>query len=356
MLLSSQTINIVFRYDDFRLVNDSTDEKIVLLFQKYHIPLVLGVIPCDSNEHLVLDKNYHFLNYLKSAVHSGEIEIALHGLNHKRMTPYGEFKGLSLEEQTRRIREGKHLLDSIFDNQIATFIPPWNAHDDNTVKALKTNQIYIVSSSVYDVWYETVYYPMSTDDFYQLETLVNNNQTYGGLIVVMLHSYNFKTPTSFTDFERILINVKQNKSVYYNTFRELEAKHIYVNKYQTFSQIKQNILAKILKTNGIFITKREILIIQILNSLIYLLGILLLYYFAQLIFLKNHKHNMIRYFILFLFSIVIVLSTWFCWWGPLKLILIFSLIALLLPFVFEFFKLYDLKIKLHINRKNLDVE
>lgn len=144
--LSAKNISIVFRYDDFTLVNDSTNEKLVLLMHKYDIPVTLGVIPCDANENLVMDKNYLFLDYLKKAVHNGSVEIALHGLNHNRMTPYGEFTGLSLEEQTRRIKKGKNLLDSVFNYNLMTFIPPWNSHDENTVKALKTNKIFIVSS------------------------------------------------------------------------------------------------------------------------------------------------------------------------------------------------------------------
>jgi len=96
-----KSVNIVFRLDDYRLVHDSINEKIVHLFMKYRIPLVLGVIPCDDNENLKFDSTNYFLPYLRDRVHEGLIEIALHGLNHKKMTPLGEMRGLCLEEQFR---------------------------------------------------------------------------------------------------------------------------------------------------------------------------------------------------------------------------------------------------------------
>ena len=59
-----KSVNIVFRLDDYRLVHDSINEKIVHLFMKYRIPLVLGVIPCDDNENLKFDStNYLWLSF-----------------------------------------------------------------------------------------------------------------------------------------------------------------------------------------------------------------------------------------------------------------------------------------------------
>ena len=349
--LEAQNIQFVFRYDDFMLVNDSTNEKVIRLFLKYNIPVVLGVIPCDDREDLVLDKNYHYLDSLKKAVHDGSVEIALHGLNHRRMTPYGEFTGLSLEEQTRRIKKGKQLLDSVFNYNIMTFIPPWNAHDGNTVTALKTNNIYIVSSSIYDVWSETVFYPESTDDYHMLDGLIKNNQTFGGIIVIMLHASDFKTNKSFEDFENVLINLKKDTSITFYTFKGIENAGIYINKFQSEDLIRSNLLIKILKLKNVFLSYRTIVGIRMLNTILYLLVIFLAYFIGQLIVLKNHKHNIIQYFILSMLAVLIALSTWYCWWGPLKLAFIFLLIALVLPFIFRFFKIYNLHIKIHLKKK-----
>lgn len=350
--LSAQNLSIVFRYDDFRLVNDSTNEKLVFLMQKYNIPITLGVIPCDANENLVIDKNFLFLDKLKNAVQNGSVEIALHGLNHNRMTPYGEFTGLSLEEQTRRITKGKNLLDSVLNCDLITFIPPWNAHDKNTVKALKTNKIFIVSSSIYDVWSEEVYYPMSTDDYSQIDLLVKNNESFGGVIVVMLHPTDFKLNDSFQNFEKILINLKKDKTISFYTFRGLENAGIYINGIQSEDQARHNLLSKLLKQKGVFLSSRDIFIIKILNTMIYLIFLFFIYFIVQWLVLQNKNHNLIQYSILFLIALLIVFSTWFFWWGPLKLAFGFAVIMISLPFVFKFYEVYNITINVNLHKKS----
>lgn len=350
--INSQNIQLVFRYDDFTLVNDSTNEKVIRLLHRHNIPVVLGVIPCDARENLKMDKDYRFLTELRALVRNGSVEIALHGLTHQKMTPYGEFKGLSIEEQTRRIKKGKYLLDSIFNNYLSTYIPPWNSHDENTVKALKSNNIYIVSSSVYDVWAENVFYPLTTDNFEGLEGLIKNNKSLGGIIVVMLHPSNFKSAKSFIDFEQILSQLKKDKNIKYYTFRGLEDAGIYVNNFQSEDQMRHNLLSKALRMKGVFISSRAIIIINALNTVLYLLVLFIIYFLLQLIVLRNHRqHNIIQYFALFCIGIFIALSTWYYWWGPLKLAFVFFILILVLPFVFRFFKVYDLAFKIKLKKK-----
>lgn len=91
-------------------------------------------------------------------------EIALHGYSHiNTLTPArwrigrrisdwcrtsnGEFAGLSLEEQTRRVVEGKRELERVFGSQICSFVPPWNAYDANTVAACREAGICVLSAS-----------------------------------------------------------------------------------------------------------------------------------------------------------------------------------------------------------------
>jgi len=346
-----KSVNIVFRLDDFRLVHDSVNEKIVHLFMKYRIPLVLGVIPCDDNENLKFDSTNYFLPYLRDRVHEGLIEIALHGLNHKKMTPFGEMKGLCLEEQFRRIKKGKTLLESIFNIPIVTYIPPWNSHDENTVTALKRNKIYIVSSSVYDIWLESVFYPMSLDDYNDLEPVIFNDKDFGGVIVVMLHSYDFILPSSMKECENVLVNIKKLPYVRFYTFKGIEADSIYVNNIQSDDQIKQNLLSKIMRTKGYYIPVDVHYIIQILNAIIYLIIFFMSYLIVQMFILKKHKHNLYQYEILFFCASIVVLSTWYYLWGPLKLLLIDVLLAISLTVVFRFFKLYDTSVQFKIKKK-----
>ena len=347
----STRINIVIRYDDFTMVNDSVNEKVIRLLHKYSIPVVLGVIPCDGNENLIKDKKYPFFDYLKEGVKRGTIEIALHGLNHKRMTPKGEFAGLSYEEQFRRIKKGKNLLDSIFEANIITYIPPFNSHDVNTSIALKANNIFIVSSSVYDVWSEAVFYPLSIDDFTQLDMLVVNNQSFGGIIVVMLHPYSFVNKGSFNELETIIKELKKNNNVHFDTFSGLEDKKIYVNNIQSQEQIKQNLLSKVLKIHNMFVTPNVILIIRVLNIILYLVVLFVFYFIWQLIVLKNHRHNAVQYSVLLMIATFISLSTYYCVLGPLKLFALFFAILFILPFLFRFFKVYDFRINFHLDKK-----
>jgi|GEM_PF-1006036 len=347
----AEQINVVFRYDDVMLRNDSTDIKLIRLFQKYHIPLVLGVIPCDANEKTVIDPKSSLLSTLKESVDKGEIEIALHGLTHQKMTSYGEFKGLSFEEQNRRIKKGKHFLDSIFREPVITYIPPWNAHDENTVKALKENGISIVSSSIYDIWIETTYYPMSTGAFHELEGLILNNQLFGGVGVIMMHRYDFTSHKSLDELDRTLTWLQKNPSVNFYTFRQLKQKGIFINAVQSEDLKQQNLLSKWIHQKGIFISQKDITVIKLLNALLYLLLFYLIYLIAQALILKKHKHNSLQTVALALAGLLVFCSTWFYWWGPLKLAFCTMLFAVSLTWIFRFFKVYDFVVSITISKK-----
>ncbi len=347
----AEQINIVFRYDDVVLRNDSIDMKIIRLFQQHNIPLVLGVIPCDINEKTVLDPLSSFLSMLKEAVRKGDIEIALHGLTHRKMTPYGEFKGLSFEEQNRRIKKGKHFLDSIFREPVITYIPPWNAHDENTVRALKANGIFIVSSSIYDIWTGTTYYPMSTSDFHELEGLILNNQTFGGVGVVMMHRYDFTNHKSLDELDTTLTLLQKNKAVHLYTFRQLKQEGIFINTVQSEDLKRQNLLSKLMHQKGIFISQKDITVIKLINAAIYLLLFYLVYLIVQAVLLKKHRHNNIQTIVLVIAGILVFCSTWFYWWGPLKLLFCNIMFAVFLTWIFRFFKVYDFVISFTITKK-----
>lgn len=348
----SQQIRVVFRYDDFQLINDSTNEKVVKLLNKYDIPVVLGVIPCNTDEDFVFDINNEFLTYIKNAEKKDLIEIALHGLNHRRMTPYGEMKGLSYEEQYRRIKKGKTLLETALSCKISTYIPPWNAHDENTIEALKQNDIYIVSSSVYDVYNDFIYYPLTTDTYTELNKIVEDKKLFGGILVVMIHPYDFKNPNSISKLEQMVCSLKKNKNISFYTFRGLNNLCLNVNSIQTDEQMHQNLLTKILKLKGVFISYKWIVLIRILDGLLYLIIFYFQYYIMQLLILKKHKHNLIQYTVLLAVGTVAFLSTWYYWLGPIKLLLLWLVVATIIPEIFQFFKIYKFRIHIYIERKD----
>ena len=101
-----------------------------------------------------------------------------------------------------------------------------------------------------------------------------------------------------------------------------------------------------------FLSPRNILIIKILNTIIYLLFLFMIYFFIQLMVLKKHRHHKFeQYFILLIIAILITLSTWYYWLTPLTLAFVFGLIMLLMPFVFRFFKIYNLTIMVNLKKK-----
>ncbi len=347
----SPKFKVVFRYDDYFLENDKINENIINKFVGNDIPIVLGIIPCMKNEKIINNINKSYLDFLIYNIKEHNIEIALHGLTHSKMTPFGEFKGLSFEEQNRRINKGKHILDSILKVEIVTFIPPWNAHDLNTVKALKLNDIFIVSSSVYDVWGESIFYPMTIDNINQLNVVVNSNQIFGGVIVVMLHKYNFLNSKSINELSKTLKVIKSNKNVGVYTFKELYKRKIFINKIQNNQQINQNLLTKFLNKKGILISSYFIAILNLLNLFLYFIIIFLVYYFASKKILIKQKLNLLQLFIVIIYSFIIIISILNYWLGPIKLLITYVVFTPILVYFLKLINMYNKVLTFQIKRQ-----
>jgi hypothetical protein len=63
-------------------------------------------------------------------------------------TRRGELLGLKLEEQTRRLRDGKAELERRLECSVSTLIPPWNAYDLATLRAMELNQLAHISAGM----------------------------------------------------------------------------------------------------------------------------------------------------------------------------------------------------------------
>ena len=115
--------------------------------------------------------------------------------------------------------------------------------------------------------------------------------------------------------------------------------------------MRQNFLSKLIHQKGIFISLKDITMIKLLNAMIYLLLFYLVYLIAQALLLKKHRHNSIQTVSLIIAGILVFCSTWFYWWGPLKLILCTLLFAVSLTEIFRFFKIYDFVVTFAITKK-----
>ena len=148
----SENTKVLIRLDDIaENMNWSLMKKSELLFEKYGIKPVLGVIPNNKdNKLLSYPKKNDFWNQVRIWRDKGW-EIAMHGSTHvydtmcKKDDYFGysgasEFCGHSLETQTSKIRNG---LKKFSDEKIKirSFFAPNHTYDNNTFVALKNSGI-----------------------------------------------------------------------------------------------------------------------------------------------------------------------------------------------------------------------
>lgn len=155
---------LIVRYDDYspRILALGISADIELetrlfdLFRRHQARLVVGVIPFPMidptaeeldpsstkkpNSWLSQPDNA-WVELLREYVHNGTIEPALHGFEHRRHPPSGyrpgEYRLQPYQWQLDSLRQGQHILSSSLDTRIEVFIPPWNAWDENTARALE---------------------------------------------------------------------------------------------------------------------------------------------------------------------------------------------------------------------------
>jgi len=140
-----QTIYVVFRFDDYSARSNTTLEReIINAFGMRNISFTVGVIPSvgagkpffDPSTSEVVKLPEEKAEILRSAARKGVIEVAQHGFSHQNIGERGEFRGLDYSQQIERITAGKELLENRTGAKVYTFIPPGNAYDMNTIKAL----------------------------------------------------------------------------------------------------------------------------------------------------------------------------------------------------------------------------
>lgn len=69
-----QAVNVVFRFDDYRLCPDTLQEQLLETFIRHNIPISLAVIPCSEDSLFFTEGPYYA--QLKRATEVGLIEIA----------------------------------------------------------------------------------------------------------------------------------------------------------------------------------------------------------------------------------------------------------------------------------------
>lgn len=227
--IGSKPAYIIFRCDDYRTdggLIERVEHDLVVLFAKYHVPLVLGVIPEK------LETRPDKIDFLKPYVAAGIVEIAQHGWEHKpnpellaKEQIKSEFANRTYEDQFERIAQGKCLLETNFQRPVRTFIPPWDSYDLTTIRVCAELGFSVLSADIYspvDSAYPSPMLLPSTVKLPSLEMLIERWKKQpqpGAIAVVEFHAYEFVESGSelgyfsLTTLERLLAQMTQGASI-----------------------------------------------------------------------------------------------------------------------------------------------
>ena len=275
--IQSHAINVVFRLDDPTLQADSVSLRVVHLFNEKQVPLSIAMVACDSAELPIVP-----INKLDSALitqyNSKNVEIALHGLTHRKIKKDGEFDALDYKEAVRRIKRGKELIESYIQDTIITFIPPFNFYDDSTLIAMVDNSLSILSADVYLKFYHPSiqYYPetlghlMDQKGIWQAtEDAIFGCKQKDAICVVMFHTYDLPDEASWLRLGALLDACKADNDVQMHTFRSLYESGNTSSQYRYRANQLHSLLQKHLLHPGVLHTTWLCWLVHVLNALIY---------------------------------------------------------------------------------------
>jgi len=138
----NRRISVIFRLDDYSATsNTAAERQIIAAFASINKPFTVGVIPFrdTNNTGQLVPLSGEKSDLLKEGVNSGIIDLALHGYSHQQVSSetQSEFATMPLDQQIQRISSAKKVIEEVSGQRVATFIPPWNTYDENTVIALE---------------------------------------------------------------------------------------------------------------------------------------------------------------------------------------------------------------------------
>ena len=210
------TTYVVFRYDD--LAGDragarrtspvarriwQAEKSVDALFNNYGVPYVVAIIPKGANlydkpetsaEAIRFSADGEKVEFIMRAISASRVEVAQHGCAHINYTKQnhraGEFRERIYEDQLKDILEGRDILcESLNLKKIMTFVPPFNAWDHNTAKALKTAGFAILSAdrSQYHKSAAGLTIIPFTAQLWELESMVDKGTLPDDSVIVALY-------------------------------------------------------------------------------------------------------------------------------------------------------------------------
>lgn len=220
---------IIIRFDDYGVWcnNDwlQIEEEVIKLHEKYDVKLTYAVIPESKyplSRHILSPQSYPVIvegndknpypltegsrrvEILKESTNKGITEVALHGYYHpkgyKNASKNTEFYGIPYDEQFRKLHNGKLLLDSLFNTNVTTFIPPHNTYDNLTLDLMQEFGFTCISAKQHsfdapmDERLSLYYLWQTSDNISTVENLLKNKHFKNEPThVLALHHTNFTT-------------------------------------------------------------------------------------------------------------------------------------------------------------------
>ena len=213
-------------------------------------------------------------------IQQDNIELALHGLTHQNINGAGEFGSLDSTEALRRIAKGKQALQAIFDKQITTFIPPFNAWNEHTLSAMRMHGMNAISADMFTPIYadsvhyfpETLGHLMALKGMWRTaEEAIMGCEEKNAVCVVMFHAYDLPDEQSWEQLESLLDACKANKNVELHTFRSLYESGNLSSQYRYAANQMHSLLQKHFLHLGVLHTTWLCWLLHVMNALLYAL-------------------------------------------------------------------------------------
>lgn len=277
--LSIHAAHVVFRLDDPSPVCDSVSMRVVQLFNAKHVPLSIAMVPCDSCENIITPPISTNSQYI-TAIQQDNIELTLHGLTHQNINGAGEFGGLDSTEAVRRIAKGKQALQAIFDKQITTFIPPFNAWNEHTLTAMRMHGMNVISADMFTPIYadsvhyfpETLGHLMAQKGIWRAaEEAIFECKQQDAVCVVMFHAYDLPDEQSLQHLESLLDTCLAREDVQCHTYQSLLASGVESSATRYRANQLHSGLQKYCLHKGVLHKTWLCWLVHVLNALIYAL-------------------------------------------------------------------------------------
>lgn len=344
--LNAVSLDVVFRFDDYRLVEDSLRNELIETFSRHQIPISLAIVPYQEGRMLCTDTAG--IRQLDALASEGLVEIAMHGYSHQKCSDYGEFGGVDPELQRQWLTASYQVLDSLFSMPPITFIPPWNNYDTTTLDVLAELGVKVVSSCMtigqsFDNP-QLTYLPCTvgtSDAFPSFSEALSNNANRNGILVFMFHPYDFDESFTMDDLDALLTEVSTMRNVRCVTFRDLWSEGVVSDRCRMEANLEVNLLTKLMGVNTIIQPTLLAVVRRMANLLIYWLTTALMM-FASLRLIRRIRTlkspAWIHMLVLLCFFALLFGCVWLHAWSPLKSLLLSIVLPLVYgALVFSFF-------------------